>query len=36
MKPATWLLAPVRVFLLGVPLGTALIIAPIATSPQPP
>lgn len=31
MKRATWLLAPVLVFLLGVPLGTALIIATIAT-----
>ena len=32
MKPVTWLLAPVLVFLLGVPLGTALIIATIATT----
>ena len=31
MKPVTWLLAPVLVFLLGVPLGAALIIATIAT-----
>ncbi len=31
MKPTTWLLAPVLVFLLGVPLGAALIIATVAT-----
>ena len=31
MNPLTWLLAPLLVFLLGVPLGAALIIATIAT-----
>ena len=31
MNPLAWLLAPVLAFLLGVPLGSALIIATVAT-----